>query len=513
MGEAKLTQTFVLGVFMCVFGGSFQYGWNVSNVNGPAPFIKARLFPSPCVENCLPDGANSTIVWQSGNCTCTEEEYKEQAMAQTAGFSTAVGMFPIGGMVGSFATSFMVTKFGRKGAQMCNMFISILGGALYILSYYLANSICMYLARFFVGVFAGLATGVCPMYAIEIANQNLRGVVGVLCQLFITIGILSAQIIAFPQIMGKPELWGWLMSLTAVPAILWLILSPLLVETPRYTLIEKHMEDQARKDLVKLRGTDAIDEEIKELEQEALKQQEDNVEVMSVMELFKDQSLRWQLIVCIVGQIGQQLSGINAIFFYTNDIFKAAGFSPETSTIISSLVGVQNVLMTFVSVALIERMGRTGLSVYGYGIMTFFCCGMFLSLKYLTYASFVPYLSIVCILGYIVGFAIGPGPVPWIWNSEYFKQSARGPAGSVACALNWTAAFLVGKFFPIAQGIVGEWVFIFFAAVSIFCLFFLGKFAVETKGKTFRQIEAEFALMNGVEQNDDEEKVKLNQDD
>lgn len=58
---------------------------------------------------------------------------------ETAGFSTAVGMFPIGGMVGSFATSFMVTKFGRKGAQMCNMFISILGGALYILSYYLAK--------------------------------------------------------------------------------------------------------------------------------------------------------------------------------------------------------------------------------------------------------------------------------------------------------------------------------------------------------------------------------------
>ena len=63
---------------------------------------------------------------------------------------------------------------------------------------------------------------------------------------------------------------------------------------------------------------------------------------------------------------------------------------------------------------------------------------MFLSLKYLTYASFVPYLSIVCILGYIVGFAIGPGPVPWIWNSEYFKQSARGPAGcKFFVTINW----------------------------------------------------------------------------
>ena len=88
---------------------------------------------------------------------------------------------------------------------------------------------------------------------------------------------------------------------------------------------------------------------------------------------------------------------------------------------------------------------------------------MFFCLKYLTAASFVPYLSIVCILGYIVGFAVGPGPVPWIWNSEYFPQRARGPAGcrklklyqllkvilAVSCALNWTAAFLVGKFFPI----------------------------------------------------------------
>ena len=69
----------------------------------------------------------------------------------------------------------------------------------------------MVAARFLVGIFAGLATGVCPMYTIEISPKNLRGIVGVLCQLFITIGILSAQIIAFPQLMGKQELWGWLM--------------------------------------------------------------------------------------------------------------------------------------------------------------------------------------------------------------------------------------------------------------------------------------------------------------
>ena len=69
----------------------------------------------------------------------------------------------------------------------------------------------------------------------------------------------------------------------------------------------------------------------------------------------------------------------------------------------------------------------------------------------------------------------------------------------MSCAVNWTAAFLVGKIFPLAQKAVGEYVFIFFAAVSLFCFLFLGKFGVETKGKTFAEIDAEFAVMNGTQ--------------
>jgi len=91
----------------------------------------------------------------------------------------------------------------------------------------------MILARFVIGICSGLATGICPMYCIEISNKNLRGAVGVIPQLFITIGILSAQLFAFPQLMGKQHLWGWMMAFTAVPAFVWLIVSPLLVETPR----------------------------------------------------------------------------------------------------------------------------------------------------------------------------------------------------------------------------------------------------------------------------------------
>ena len=85
---------------------------------------------------------------------------------------------------------------------------------------------------------------------------------------------------------------------------------------------------------------------------------------------------------------------------------------------------------------------------------------------------------------------------------------------AVSCALNWTAAFLVGKFFPVMQNLIGEYVFVFFAAVSLFCMLFLGKFAPETKGKSFSQIDAEFAVMNGtkVPQTDEERTLKSEQE-
>jgi len=515
--KPKYTSTFVLCVLMCVFAGSFQYGFNISSVNGPAEFVKDRLYPIPPeIENCtlslydsktedIPlnpqpcDERNVTDKDIFPQCRCTIEQEKslnDEILSQDDKFSFAVAIFTVGGIVGSFSTGFLVTKFGRKNTQMINMFLSIAAGGLYMGAFYMKSSIMLIIARILVGAFAGLATGVCPMYILELSPASIRGAVGVLSQLFITIGLLTAQIIAFPQLMGKPDLWGWFFALTAVPAILWLIASPKMVETPRYTLLERDDRDQAEKDLKLLRGTD-VKEEMDEMEADSGEDEAD-VEQMTVIQLFTDKTVRWQIIIIIVSQMGQQLCGINAVFFYTNKIFTAAGFDNETSTMISALVGLENVIMTFVSMALMDKMGRKSLQVYGYIIITFFCVAMTVCLNMLDASPVIPYLCIACVLGYIVGFAIGPGPVPWIWNSEFFNQRARGPAGSVSCALNWTSTFLVGKFFPPLQNAMGAYVFIIFAGVAAFVTVFLIKFAPETKGKSFEEIEAEFEKMNGV---------------
>ena len=175
------------------------------------------------------------------------------------------------------------------------------------------------IARIIIGAFAGLATGVCPLFALELSPASIRGAVGVLPQLFITIGLLSAQLIAFPQVMGKAHLWGYFFALTGIPAALWLILSPKMVETPRYTLLERGDREQAESDLRKLRGSD-VKEELDEME-DSKSSQTDNTEQMSVGQLFTNKSVRWQITIIIVSQMAQQLSGLilTRISFFTRN--------------------------------------------------------------------------------------------------------------------------------------------------------------------------------------------------
>ena len=164
------------------------------------------------------------------------------------------------------------------------------------------------------------------------------------------------------------------------------------------------------------------------MREEAIKAQAE--EEMSLGQVLSEKSIRWQLISICLMMLCQQLSGINAVFFYTNKIFAAAGYTEATQLKLSVLIGAENVAMTFVSMALMEKMGRKSLMVWGYGIMVVFCFAMVGVLNCLDKATWVPHLSVFCVMGYIVGFAIGPGPVPWIWNTEFFQQSARAGGAS-----------------------------------------------------------------------------------
>lgn len=167
------------------------------------------------------------------------------------------------------------------------------------------------------------------MYISEIAPLNLRGGLGTVNQLAVTIGLLLSQVLGVEQILGTNDGWPALLGLAICPAILQLILLPICPESPRYLLITKQWEEEARRALRRLRASNAVEEDIEEMRAEERAQQSESH--MTTMEVICSPTLRAPLIIGIVMQLSQQLSGINAVFYYSTFLFTSAGLTEENA--------------------------------------------------------------------------------------------------------------------------------------------------------------------------------------
>ncbi|MGH0115136.1 UNVERIFIED_CONTAM: hypothetical protein FKN15_070656 [Acipenser sinensis] len=343
--------------------------------------------------------------------------------------------------------------------------------------------------RLAIGLFCGLSTGLVPMYIGEISPTSLRGAFGTLHQLGVVIGILIAQVFGLEFILGSQALWPVLLGLTIVPAVIQSIALPFCPESPRFLLINKNQEEKATEILKKLRGTADVQQDLQEMKDESLKMMQEKK--VTIPELFRSPSYRQPIIIAIVLQLSQQLSGINAVFYYSTNIFEAAGVKEPVYATIGA--GVVNTVFTVVSLFLVERAGRRTLHLVGLAGMAF--CAILMTIA-LTLTSQIPsmsYLSIIAIFGFVAFFEVGPGPIPWFIVAELFSQGPRPAAMAVAGCSNWTSNFIIGLGFPYVQVLCGDYVFIIF--VVFLALFFVFTFfrVPETRGRTFDDISKGFA--------------------
>uniref|UniRef100_A0A8C8VNH7 Solute carrier family 2, facilitated glucose transporter member 5 n=1 Tax=Pelusios castaneus TaxID=367368 RepID=A0A8C8VNH7_9SAUR len=424
---------------------------------------------------------------------------------QTLLWSLTVSMFPLGGFFGSLMVGPLVNKCGRKGTLLINNIFSIVPAILMGTSKVAKTFEVIILSRIIVGICAGLSSNVVPMYLGEISPKNLRGAIGVVPQLFITIGILVAQILGLTSILGNLEGWPVLLGLTGIPAVVELLLFPFFPESPRYLLIQKGNEDQARQALKRLRGWDDVDDEIEEMRQED--QSEKSEGRLSVFNLCTFQALRWQLISIIVMMMGQQLSGVNAIFYYANSIFETAGVAKDKVQYVTVGIGGVNVVMTCVAVFIIESLGRRLLLLSGFGICCVACAVLTVALKLQATVSWMQYLSITCVIAYIIGHAIGASPIPFVMITEMFLQSSRPAAFMVGGSVHWLCNFTVGLVFVYMRQGLGPYCFLVFCAICLVTVIYIFIIVPETKGKTFMEINQVMAKRNKTEIQMDKEKL------
>ncbi len=173
----------------------------------------------------------------------------------------------------------------------------------------------------------------------------------------------------------------------------------------------------------------------------------------TLKEMVTTSKLRQPLLIAMMMMLAQQLTGINAAMFYSTQIFNSAGLEGAAAQYATLAMGVVNVLMTFVSLALIEKAGRKTLMAVGLAIMFVATIMIMVCLLFADEARALAYLSVVFVIIFVVGFATGPGSIPWFFVTELFHQSGRPIATAIAVVTNWSANWLVGlAFSPLEVG-------------------------------------------------------------
>lgn len=385
------------------------------------------------------------------------------------------------GMVAALVGTFLNKKVGRKWTMMIAGLWFLLGALLTavapIFAVLLVGRICL-------GVGVGLANQSAPVFLNEVAPAHLRGALNIMFQLAVTCGILFAQLI---------NLWtstwdGWRLSLAlaGAPALLLLGLGVFLPDTPN-SLAERGKLDRARQVLIKIRGTTEVDAEFEDL---VTAVEEMHMYSSSTWSIFK-RRFRPQLTFCVLVPFFQQLTGINSIMFYAPVIFKSLGFGDNAALVQTVLIGVINLVSTFVSIGVVDRLGRRILFLEGGTQMALalFASGILLALGFNESNAIVNadgtlglpkgigygYLACVCI--FTAGFAWSWGPLGWLVPTEVQKLETRATGASINVTVNFFFSFLIGQLFltmmcAMKWGVMwffGAWVVIMTIWVLFFC--------------------------------------------
>ncbi|TDH74180.1 hypothetical protein CCR75_006231 [Bremia lactucae] len=456
---------------------AIQFGWSTSQMNN-------SIFNN--VQDC---DARPVV---SGTCLMFPGHTKTQ-------WTIAVSSWIVGGMLGSLLIGRVSNKFGRKRTMMANCLFMIAGGAIQAT----AHSIAVFtIGRVLAGIAAGGSAAVIPGFIGEICPPHLRIQLGVCFQISVTLGHLLVAITFFfaSTSMG----WRYIAGFPIILGSVFLGLAPVvLVESPAWLLMVNNSAE-AEEALAQLYGEDNVYTAKKWINQQQQDPDATRVgsvrlqdlglsmvaptstmgQASSVSRLFS--SLLPQMLTAIGVAGAQQLTGVNAVFFYSSGIFKKAGLSDSRIGVL--IVNFVNVLPTLICGMLVARTSNRMLILCGFVGMLLSAIGLTVSLV----TSFSP-LSILFVALYVTTFGASLGPLAWGIMADMFPDDVRALGCSICVGCSWLCSLLVGLTYPYLADALASFSFVpFMYMISLSFLFFF-TLVPETYNKTIQDIQDEFS--------------------
>ncbi|XP_053666520.1 solute carrier family 2, facilitated glucose transporter member 3-like [Anopheles marshallii] len=464
-------------------GASIPVGYNIGVINAPSEFIK--------------HWSNETIF----------RKYDHQLSdgALRAFIAAVISIALIGGVIGSLQGAYLADKYGRKRSFLCCA-VLLTAGALCFLFCRAASSVeLLLLGRLLVGLASGLTTGVIPMYLAEVSPIKLRGAMGVLCPLGLTTGVVIGQVTSLEQVLGTEEHWHYALGCYAVLNLFCYACYFWVPESPKYLYSVKGDQAGSLRAIRKLFGRHSIGDDYIKLQMECANGQSATTTngqsfddgqpqtSRSICSVLRDPTLTLPLVLVCALQGGQQLSGINAVFFYSVSIFESVGLSSNAAKFANLGVGCLNLFVSLFLPLLMARYNRRALS-----ILSCSCCAIILfiltlSIHFNDLAEWFSYVCIGSILLYIIFFQLGLGPIPFFIGSELFDLGPRPTAMALGSLSSWGCNFIVGMAFPTLQSVWGAFVFLPFSITCVLLTVLVKFYLPETRGKEVTDVAQKVA--------------------
>ncbi|XP_066466088.1 solute carrier family 2, facilitated glucose transporter member 11-like [Tiliqua scincoides] len=498
-------------ILLLGIGGSFPYGFHISVINYPSLHIKKFI--------------NETWMERHGS------PLPQETILLL--WSFIVSVFGIGGLLGSVYCGYLTTKYRKKKCQMFANGI-MLAAALFMGFSKMAKSFEMIiLGRLLYGVAIGFSFNIHPQYVGEISPKRLRGFTNATVAVFLTFGKVAGQVIGLGEMLGSESLWPLLLAFNGLTAALQLVLLPCFPDSPSYLLIQKGNEEAFRKAITYLWGKGDHEAEIEDLKKE--KAAMAGTKGLRVLELLRTRSQRWQLYVMAVLLPTLQLCGINAIYFYSFEVFRTAKFEEDLIPYVSLGVGLCEFVSSVVCVSpksieqggrrlpsakwkevsahifthppamlpfpafqssLIDHFGRKRLLWGGYMAMAVVLALLTMTLSLQHRFFWMHYFSVVLVFLFVLFYGIGPSGGTVSVMVEIFSQTFRPSAFVLVGFLNWIGLFLLGMIFPFIVEYLGPFCFLIFMGILGVSVVFIYLFLPETKGKSILEITMDFNKLN-----------------
>jgi SP family galactose:H+ symporter-like MFS transporter len=409
---------------------------------------------------------------------------------------TVVSALLWGAVIGTLISGMLSSKLGRRKTILVSAVIFVIGSILCSIS---PSEHLLIGARLFLGIAVGVASFTAPLYLSEISPQRVRGSLISMYQLMITIGIVLAFLsntwlasyATFGGVTGGH--WRIMLGVIAVPAAIMFLGVLFLPESPRWLFLNGFRD----RGIAVFKGMHLSEAEIAA----EVKEIEENLKVkQNGFEMFKtNPNFRRAIGLGIGLQIIQQLTGINVVMYFAPTIFRIAGFETTEQQMWGTvIVGLTNVLATFIAIAFVDKLGRKPIMYAGFVTMgaALIAVGALFNAGIEAHPE-LGYFAIFALLIFIIGFAMSAGPIIWVLCSEIYPLSGRDLGVTFSTATNWIANAIVGMtFLLLLAGLGNGNTFLLYGALNALFMLFFVLFVPETKGVSLEKIEAN--LLSGL---------------